>query len=1035
MNKIIFLITIAATLLLGSCSKRIGKSSFSQLKEGFLNPPDSARPGVYWYFMDGNISREAITADLESMKKTGIGTVLFLEVNVGIPRGKVDFMSEEWMNLFSHIVRESERLGITINLGVGPGWCGSGGPWVKGEKSMKHLVFSSLQVSGSENKPITLTKPAPMKPYFGEGAFTPELKQKWLDYYEDVCVLAFPAVTGDIKISDINEKALYYRDPYSSMPGVKAFLPSLANYYEPTSGTAISPDKIIDVTQFLKPDGTLDWKAPKGNWTIMRFGSRNNGAVTRPAPLPGVGFEADKMDTIAIDAHLASFTGKLLKNAGIPDKKLQGGLKMLHMDSWEMGAQNWTAKFRSEFKKRRGYDPLPFYPVYAGLIVESLEKSERFLWDLRQTDQELIIEYHAIHLKKYAHKYNLELSIEPYDLNPTADMELGAVADVPMCEFWSKDFGFNTSFSCIQAASIAHIEGKKVVAAEAFTAYLDAWKQYPGSMKDQGDWAFAAGINKFMYHTYQHQFLPENLKPGMTMGPYGVHHDRSQTWWPMVDGYHKYISRCQYVLQQGQTVADILYLTPEGAPQVFRAPSSALTKGIVPDKSLVFTAKEEMLQGESKDSFLPDRKGYNFDGCSPSQILKASVVDGKIVFPSGASYYILVLPKTETMTPALLTKIESLVKDGAVIIGNPPMKSPSLVNYPECDKQVAAISTSMWGGTTAPLLISNRNVGKGKIYWGGAFSSMKLPELYPDYDATASILRQMAIAEDFESDGSLRYTHQLIKSGEIYFVSNKTDAAINVTSTFRVSEGTPQLWNPMTGETRELPEFEIKKSQIQIPLQFDAFESYFIVFNRDKKAKPANSIGLKNFAQPKVLLEVNNPWKVSFDPKWGGPENVMFDKLVDWTTRPEDGVKYYSGIGNYHNTFKLSKNIIADKKSDIYLDLGEVNNLARVRINGKDVGVVWTAPFRLNITDAVVPGENKIDIEVANLWPNRLIGDEKKPDDGIKENQWPDWLVNGKPRTSGRYTFTTYKHYNADSPLLKSGLIGPVKILTVKKTK
>jgi alpha-L-rhamnosidase len=1035
MNRIIFFITIATILLSSSCKQQVSQPAFSELKKSFLNPPDSARPGVYWYFMDGNISKEAITADLESMKKVGIGTVLILEVNVGIPRGKVDFMSEEWMNLFTHIVRESERLGITITLGVGPGWTGSGGPWVTGAQSMKHLVFSSVQISGNETKPVILSKPVPMNPYFGETAFTPELKQKWIDYYEDVCVLAFPTPAGNFKINDITEKALYYREPYSSKPGVKPFLPSLANYSEPALGTAISPDKIIDVSQYLKPDGTLDWKAPIGNWTIMRFGSRNNGAVTRPAPIPGVGFEADKFDTTAIDAHLASFTGRLLQKTGMPDKNKQGGLKMLHMDSWEMGAQNWTAKFREEFKKRRGYDPLPFYPVYAGLVVESLEKSERFLWDLRQTSQELVVENHAIYLKKYAHKYNMGFSIEPYDMNPTADMELGAVADVPMCEFWSKDYGFNSSFSCIQAASIAHIEGKRLVAAESFTAYLDAWKQYPGSMKDQGDWAFAAGINKFVYHTYQHQVLPDNLKPGMTMGPYGVHHDRSQTWWPMVDGYHKYVSRCQFILQQGQPVADILYLTPEGAPQVFRAPASALTKGIVPDKSLVFTGKEEMLTGESKDAFLPDRKGYNFDGCSPSQLLKATVVDGKILFPSGASYSLIVLPKTETMTPALLTKIESLVKDGAVIIGNPFQKSPSLMNYPECDKQVLAISTSMWGGTTAPSQISKRIVGKGKIYWGGAFSNFKLPELYPDYDATTSILREMGIVEDFESNGSLRYTHQLIPSGEVYFVSNKTNAAINSNCSFRVNEGTPELWNPMTGETRELPVFEVSKGQIQIPLQFEAYESYFIVFNKNSKAKPSNSAGLKNFTQLQVLFEVNNPWKVSFNPKWGGSENVVFEKLVDWTSRPEDGIKYYSGIANYQNTIKLPENVIAEKKTDIYLDLGEVNNLSRVRINGKDMGVVWTAPFRIKITGVVVSGENQVDIEVANLWPNRLIGDEKKPDDGIKNNQWPDWLLNGKPRTSGRYTFTTYKHYKADSPLLKSGLIGPVKIMTVINTK
>ncbi len=466
-KPVLLLITCILSLIaiLQSCSQAEKSKTLIYLAKGFQTPPDSVRPGVYWYFMDGNLSREAITADLESMKKVGIGTVLFLEVNVEIPRGKVDFLSEEWQTLFTHIVRESERLGITIMLGVGPGWTGSGGPWVSGGQSMKHLVYSSVQVSGTQNKPIVLPKPAPMNPYFGEGSFTPELKQKWLDYYEDVAVLAFPTPSGNFTISDITEKALYYREPYSSKSGVKPFLPSIADYSEPAKGMAIPSEKIIDVTSYLKPDGTLEWKAPQGNWTIMRFGSRNNGAVTRPAPIPGVGFEADKFDTSAINAHLENFIGLLLQKTGIPDKKHQGGLKMLHMDSWEMGAQNWTLLLREEFKKRRGYDPLPFFPVYAGLVVESLEKSERFLWDLRQTAQELVIENHAIHLKKYAQKYNMGFSIEPYDLNPTADMELGAVADVPMCEFWSKGYGFNTWFSCVQAASIAHIEGKKVVAA------------------------------------------------------------------------------------------------------------------------------------------------------------------------------------------------------------------------------------------------------------------------------------------------------------------------------------------------------------------------------------------------------------------------------------------------------------------------------------------------------------------------------------------------------------------------------------------
>ncbi len=491
------LLIFAVAFLYCACStpNRISKNSMHEtdpLTQGFVSPPDSARPGVYWYFMDGNLSKEGMTKDLESMKQAGIGNVIFLEVNVGIPRGPVDFLSDQWQELFKHAVSECKRLGIRMTLEIGPGWTGSGGPWVSPGQSMQHLVSSTIQVSGSEKRKIKLPVPAPKKPYFGEEGFTPDLKKQWNDFYEDVAVLAFPTPAINRKIEDIDEKALYYRAPYSSKPGVKPFLPSLTHYPHLPDGTVISKSQILDLTDKLLPDGTLNWVVPEGNWTIMRFGRRNNGAVTRPAPLPGLGFECDKFDTVALNAHLNEYIGKLLRKIGEPDTKSSGGLKMLHMDSWEMGSQNWTPQLREEFIKRRGYDPLPFYPVYAGNIVESLEISERFLWDLRLTAQELVLEYHAGQVKKYSHQHGLGLSIEPYDMNPTADLELGAVADVPMGEFWSKGFGFNTSFSCIEATSIAHINGQPIVQGEAFTAYLDAWKQYPGSMKEQGDWALGA---------------------------------------------------------------------------------------------------------------------------------------------------------------------------------------------------------------------------------------------------------------------------------------------------------------------------------------------------------------------------------------------------------------------------------------------------------------------------------------------------------------------------------------------------------------
>jgi hypothetical protein len=867
---------------------------------------------------------------------------------------------------------------------------------------MQHLVSSCINVSGSGNKHIQLPKPQPMKPYFGEGVFTPELKKEWQNFYEDVAVLAFPTRDSSEKIADIYEKALYYRAPYSSASSVKAYLPSLAHYNNLPANDIISKDKIIDLTSKLNPDGTLDWIVPEGKWTIMRFGRRNNGAVTRPAPVQGLGFESDKFDTVALNSHLEAYVGKMLDKVGKPYSTSLGGLNFLHIDSWEMGAQNWTGRFREEFIKRRGYDPLPFYPVYADKVVESQEMSERFLWDLRQTSQELVLDYHAGQVKKYSHLRGLGLSIEPYDMNPTADLELGSVADIPMCEFWSKGFGFNTSFSCIEATSIAHVKGVPVVQAEAFTGGPgEAWKQYPGSMKNQGDWAFATGINRFFYHTFEHKPLADSLMPGMTMGPYGVHWDRKQTWWPMVAAYHRYISRCQFMLQQGKAVADILYLTPEGAPQVFLPPPSALTG----------------------NDTMPDRKGYNFDGCSPGQLYSATVKNNRIVFPGGASYQLLVLPAFETMTPDLLEKIRILVKDGATVLGAPPVKSPGLSGFPVCDQKVQSIAEEVWGTKVSPAKLTRHTYGKGQVIFGGALTAGQEQSLYPEYELTAELLDQMHIPVDFESTGPVRYSHRSLNDLDIYFVSNQTDQSIKVDCEFRAAKGTPELWDPLTGKSRSLPEFAVNSGRTKVPLQFAPYQSFFIVFSKHR----SQTFPRKNFPEKTALATLSGDWSVSFDPKWGGPAKITFDNLTDWTERPEQGIKYYSGIAVYSKTFDFV-DTPGFGKNRLYLDLGEVKNMARVQLNGHDLGVVWTAPWEVDITGIIRGKKNQLEIEVANLWPNRLIGDQQYPDDGIKDGKWPAWLVKNKRRTTNRYTFTTYNPYKKDSPLLQSGLLGPVTI-------
>jgi len=426
------------------------------------------------------------------------------------------------------------------------------------------------------------------------------------------------------------------------------------------------------------------------------------------------------------------------------------------------------------------------------------------------------------------------------------------------------------------------------------------------------------------------------------------------------------------------------------------------------------------------EPFLPDRRGYNFDGCSPGMLMAhTSVKDGRLVFESGAEYRVLVLPAFVTMTPALLEKIESLLAAGAIIIGGPPVKSPSLSGYPGCDESVRGLAEKMWGGLDVPRAVTHRRYGNGSIYWGGELSRRDSSSLYPAYAATARLLKDLGVMEDFESSARLRYAHRTMTDLDLYFVSNTTSEDVNADCLFNVADGVPELWDPVTGKMSVLHTSEHREGRTAIRLRLAPYQSTFVVFDRTAKT-PAQPDVIEQDSEELHLAEVvKGPWSVSFDTAWGGPGHVTFDTLQEWTTRPEAGIRYYSGMATYRTTFDLPKAAASEWR----LDLGEVHCIARVRMNGKDIGVVWCAPWQVDITAAVRRGENQLEIDVANLWVNRLIGDEALPDDGVKDGRFPDWLLAGKPRTSGRYAFCPVKFYTADSLLQKSGLVGPVRIL------
>ncbi len=964
----------------GQSVRAAGTNDTAGLDRFFATPPASAKPWVYWYFMDGNLTHDGMMADLHAMKDAGIGGAIFLEVNIGIKRGPIDFMTPEWQRLFADAVHEADRLGIQIALATGPGWCGTGGPWITPELSMQDLVASATNVIGPMRFSTALARPDPMEPYFGEGTLTPQLKELWKNYCQNVAALAFPTPDGTNRIADVTEKALYRRDPFSSKPGVKPFLPAPVAFPEFPTNDCISLASVIDLTRKMSPDGRLVWDVPPGRWTIVRLCSTSTGQTTRPAPIPGLGFESDKFDRAALDAHYAAYLHKLIRAAGV-HTNAGGGLTMLHFDSWEMGSQNWSPNFRREFRKRRGYDPLKFLPAYTGRVVASDEISERFLWDVRQTAQELVVENHVGYLKELAHKNGLTLSIEPYDLNPCGDLTMGRVADVPQCEFWH--VGFDTAYSVIEAASIAHTEGKSMVAGEAFTSEPgEDWRSDPAALKAQGDWAFCSGVNRFDFHTFESQPWT-NRWPGMTMGPYGVHWDRNQTWWDMVPAYHDYIARCQYLLQRGVTVADVCFLVAEGAPHVFRPPVSAVS------------------------GKWPDHSGYNFDGCAPETLLeRASVRHGNIVFPGGTTYRILVLPEQQTMTPKLLRKIRSLVLAGATVFGPPPLKSPSLQDYPACDQKVETIAREMWGDCDGEKVFSH-SFGNGRVIWRK--TRVNPGDQYGDFAAITNVLAQMNVPPDFESDGPIRFTHRRDDEVEIYFLANSESQFVKADCTFRVTGKQPELFDPMTGKTRVLPEFVEHDGRTTVPLQFQPEQSFFIVF---RFPAPAQRTAAPNFPPLKEVYELQGPWTVNFDPKWGGPRQIAFDSLDDWSRRPETGIKYYSGKAVYRKSFELSGHAV-NSAGQYFLDLGSVKNLARIRLNGRDLGVVWCAPWRVDATTALRNGTNQLEIEVANLWPNRLIGDQSLPPDQ-------------------RFAWTTRNPYKANSPLLPSGLLGPVTVVVVR---
>ncbi len=761
-------------------------------------------------------------------------------------------------------------------------------------------------------------------------------------------------------------------------------------------GQVWEPGRTVDLTKSVADDGVLTWDVPAGSWRVMRVGYTLHGSKTNCVGSGPGGWEIDTMSAAAMDAHFAETGSKLIADAGpLAGKTLQ----YFHIDSWELGQPTWTPAMREEFRRRRGYDPLLFLPAVLGNTVDGAGTTERFLADYRRTAADLVAANYYGRLRELTIKGGLRgthpESGGPFFKHWIDGLQCVGINDIPMGEFWRRQSEPDGNISgwppqknpsVKQAASAAHIYGKPICQAEAFTyMYAGDWTATPWNMKDIGDEAFCHGLTRYVLCFWVHQPKLNDI-PGYQWVNVGTHFDTNITWWNMGNAWLTYVARCQHMLRQGLFVADFAYFQGEEIPG--------------------FIAPRDLQQ--------PLRPaGFDYDAMNAEVLLKrAAAKDGRLVLPDGMSYRYLVLPHRAgwTVSPAVLRKIKQLAEGGVTIVGPRSSQAPGLTDYPECDKQVEKLADELWGPTGHQS--GSRECGTGRVIWGKSLDEIvKADGLAPDVEF-----------RDAGSGAKLDWIHRRIGDGEVYFLSNQSAVPASVTAVFRVGGPStavgagrqPELWDAVTGQIRDLPEWRDQDGRAAVPLTFAPRQSWFVVFRKRADGGPSTALragspkDAANFPKIKVAEEIAGPWEVSFDPKWGGPESAVFEKLGDWTKRPEPGIKYYSGTACYRKTFDLPETMRQGKRR-VYLDLGLVKDLATVRVNGKDLGVVWTAPWRVEITDALKPTGNRLEIDVVNLWPNRLIGDASLPPEK-------------------RYTVTNVKTYKKDSRLIESGLLGPVTL-------
>ena len=1088
---------ISIACLLAILGGWTASAATDRLADEFQSPPAEARPRCWWHWMSNFISKDGITKDLEAMKRVGIGGATILDICEMRAHGKVKSLSDEWYALVQHAGREADRLGLSLSFHNCPGWSSSGGPWIKPEQAMKMLGWNETVVDGGRHVVVRLEKPYspvgwyrdvavlafPARPgdRFDSAAYRPvkvDDPRGDRDFVRtgDVFTYEFaaPVDVGSVKLSfggrfgeyNLNHTAIWeiavsddgatfrphYRSDYVMKSGerIVSFAPVKTRFLRLTAvkvsrtgkgkadltsvafspevripqfrrkayhefyrnaftdipdvpfddvldcpaGFAVSPDEILDITDRMRPDGTLEWDAPSGTWVVQRFYGYARKSSNHPVNPEASGLECDKLSKAGVDAALGGMMTRIMSEANAHGVKAFTGTLV---DSYEVGPQNWTERMPEAFRRLAGYDLVKWLPVATGRYVGSAELSERFLEDFRRVISELYAETYADYFAEVCHGKGLALEYETY-CGPFDYVRLGRSVDVPMGEFW------HGPPSRIDAspipANVADVYGQKYVQTETFTAgdRQAGWTSYPGDHKLQGDAVYCAGVNRFVFHSYAHQPF-DTPGAGITMGKWGFHFNRHNTLWDFYPGWLAYLGRAQYLLQQGRGVADVVYLMSEDQPS-----------------HLNFNP--------------PPPSGRRVNGIDVGLFLDGLAWDGdELTLPSGMRYRLLVVGETARMSVASLRKIKTLAASGAeVLLGRRPVHPFGLAGHAEGDIEFKRLVAELWDGFSATA--SSRRFGKGRLWHGVA------PE---------KILEALNVPLDFEAAGvdEIGFTHRRLADRDIYFVANHSSSSEvrRFTGVFRAA-GTPEFWDACDGSIQAVEDFASKDGLTRIPLELPHAGSVFVVFRRDGETSVRGNAARTFQPRRKPLVRVcdlSSDWNVRFQEGRGAPSgDVPFPALKLFNTCEDVGIRYFSGTASYVKEFDC----VPDGRRH-FLEVGAVHDVARVYVNGVDCGFVWTPPFRADITSALRRGKNKVEIKVANRWKNRMIGDERLPEDGAWGAPWgggptklmeelPDWFVQGKMAPSGRIAFSTARPWTADSPLAPAGLEGPVHVMAAE---